>query len=520
MRARSVALDCGARRSVIGAFDLTPDGDLVLLDRAICAPVEGGTDAARMPPPQWATTGPVVVAPPAHRSLIKSVAVPPVKGEQRVQVIRFEAEQIVGGAWGEVVWDHVPAAAGAAEREMLAVMKLSVGEELCAGIERCGLVVDRIVPTGWALVHALRHNYPELKGPAVVVWIDGSTALLVRVEGAEVGMHLVGLPGMVRAPVHELALPKLGEAETEAAEPPSVPWLDRVAVEIARLLGGEGSGGAGQGEAEVFLGGDDGAGEQAVAGLAVRAAVRVNSFDALRRVRLGARASGSDTAAAQMGVVVGLALAARDQPGINLLPPARQRDNRFRGARGRWLVGAGAVVATLVVLMVWLRQERLGLLREGAVVAARLVPQRVAETAQREGERARAQLRQQLDALAAIRAARTGWLEWMADLQERLGTVEDVWLDSLEVRPSAATGGGSGGSVGGAEAPAEALRVAVTGRVLRRAGADPLGRVRRLRESLLASRFVAAVEEEKFDDTQPGLLRFGCTLVMKTEAPL
>ena len=514
MRARSVALDCGARRSVIGAFDLTPDGDLVLLDRAICAPVETGTDAERMQAPRWALPGPVVVAPSAHRTLIKAVAVPAVAGEQRAQVIRFEAEQLVGGAWGEVAWSHTPAAAGPAEREVVAVMKLAVAEELCAGIERCGLMVNRIVPTGWALVHALRHNYPDRAGPAVVVWIDGSTALLVRVERGDVAMRLVGLPGVVHLPVRELALPQSGMLEAAAVASPVVAWVDRVAVEIARLLGGEPAAGVEREEADVFLGGDDGAGAEAVALLAARAGVRVNSFDALRRVRLGGRASGADTAAAQMGVVVGLVLAAREKPGIDLLPPARVRENRFRGSRGRWAVMAAATAVLLLVLLVWLRQERLGLLREGEVVAARLVPQRVAEKAQREGERERTLLRQQLEGLAAIRAARTGWVEWLVDLQERLGVVEDLWLDSLAMRPPAAAAGG------GSDRPAEALRMAVTGCVLRRAGQDPLGRVRQLRASLLASRYVAAVEEERFDDSQPGLLRFGCTVVMNPEAPL
>ncbi len=516
MRARSLALDCGARRSVIGAFDLTPDGDLVLVERAICAPLGSGADPERMQAPHWALPGPVVVAPPAHLALLKAVAAPAVAGDQRAQVIRFEAEQMVGGAWGEVVWAHAPAAAGPAEREVVAVMKLAGAEELCAGVERCGLAVDRIVPTGWALVHALRHNYPDRAGPAVVVWIDGSTALLVRVERADVAMRLVGLPNMVHSPARELALPKAGAAATEAAEPPSVPWVDRVAVEIARLLGGEAAGGAGREEADIFLGGDDGADAAAVALLAVRAGLRVNSFDALRRVRLGPRAGGADTAAAQMGVVVGLALAARVDPGINLLPPGRQRENRFRSTRGRWLAGAAAVAALFMVLWFWLRQERLGRQREAEVVAARLVPQRVAEKAQREGEREVALLRQHLEALAAIRVARTGWVEWLVDLQERLGAVEDVWLDSLAVRPPVV----AGGAVGGTAEPAAALRVAMTGCVLRRAGTEPLGRVRRLRESLLASRFVAAVEEEKFDDTQPGLLRFTCTVVMKPEATL
>ncbi len=446
-------------------------------------------------------------------------------GAQREQVLGFEAGQIAGGALADVVWAHAPVSPGVVEREVVAVMKLAVGEGLCAEIGRWGLTVDRIVPAGWALVRALRHNYPEVVGPAVVVWIDGRTALLVRVERTDIAVRLVGLPGAGVAPDRPQVLATTADPKSESHEREAAPWLDRVAVELARMAGSGASAGAGQ--IDVFLGGDEGVGPGEVALLALRAAVRVTGFDALRRVRIGARASGADKVALQMGVVVGLALAAGDA-GIDLLPPARRRERSFRRVKGRWLGLAAVAVAGLLAALFVLRRERLGLEREASVVAARLVPQRVAEQKQREGERERALLRQQLDALAAIRAARSVWLDWLVDMQERLTQVEDVWLDSLAVRPQpaggpAAGGAGLGGSraVAGVEAaPAEGLRIAVTGRVLRRPGAEPLERVRRLREGLLASRFVAAVEDERFDDAQPGLLRFSCTLVMKPEVPL
>ena len=525
MRARSVALDCGASRSVVGAFDLTPDGDLVLLDCAISPSVEQGAGGERLPPPAWAKMGSVVVAPAAHRTLLKTVALPTAGGAKREQVLGFEAGQIAGGGLADAVWSHEPVSLGVAEREALAVMKLEVGESVCAEIGRWGLTVDRIVPAAWALVRALRHNYPEVVGPAVVVWIDGRAALLVRVERADIAVRLVGLPGAAPAPNRTQGVVTGVEPMAEQRERGHTPWLDRVTVELARLASGGESQGAAQ--LEVFLGGDDAAGPEAVAMLAARAAVRVSGFDALRRVRISARASGADRLALQMGVVVGLALEAGNRAGIDLLPPARRSEGRFRRARVWRLALAASVVVAMMVSLLLLRRERLALERESAVVAAWLAPQRVAEQRQRDGERERALLHQQMDALAAIRAARVGWLDWLVDLQERLTKAEDVWLESLEVSPSPAASAGSGGGLlgpgraaGTVEAASEGRRIVVTGRVLRRAGADPLERVRRLREGLMASRFVAAVENERFDDTQPGQLRFSCTLVMKPEATL
>ena len=515
---------------MVGVFDRTPDGDLMLVDHSFCSPLECGAEAVRIQFPELIAGGRLVVAPPAHRTLLKGIAVPPVTGAPRARVIGFEAEQMVGGGLAEAVWAHVPVSPGVPECAVVMAMKLAAAEELCAAVARGGPAVDRVVPAGWALVRALRHNYPELTRPAVVVWLAGRTALLVRVERTAVALRQVALPEVVRAaepaPARQGTMPE--EGPEEPVVPGNAPWVDRVAVELARLAGGTRTSGTETAAIEVFLGGDASVGPEAVAALATRVTVPVAGFDALRRVRLAPGIRGSDTMALQLGVVVGLALEALAGGTVNLLPPVRQREIRFRRRRGGWLAAAAAAVVLTLVSLLWLRQERLALRLEESVVAARLVPQRVAERGRKDGERERALLVQQLDALAALRAARTGWLEWFADLQERLTAVGEVWFDSLALRPSAvvtAAGGGRGGlrhpvALAGAEGPAAALRIAVTGGVLHREGTDPLGRVRRLRASLLASRFVAAVEDERFDDTQPGLLRFSCTLVMKPEVAL
>ena len=479
--------------------------------------------------PEWATRGRLIVAPPAYRTLLKCLGVPHVGGEQRTQVLRFEAEQLVGGTLAEAVWDHAPVAEGEAEREVVMVMKRAVADRLCAEVGRRGPVVDRIVPAGWALVLALRHNYPDLKKPAVVVWIDGRTVLLVRVERADVSMRLVGLPESVAEREPELvqvaanAAPREQPTARQAAS-----WLDRVAVEIARLVE-PAPGGPSTGTAEVFLGGD-GVEPGTVADLAARVAAPVNGFDALRRVRMERRAQTSDVAALRLGVVVGLALAARRPNEIDLLPPASRRERQFRQNRWRWLAAASAVVVALIVPLLWLRQARLARLDAAGVLEVNLWPKREAERGRMAAESAREQLRQHMETLAALRAARTGWSEWLADLQERLTQTEDVWIDSLAV-PSAsmaaATPAADGRRLFGHRETVDAtgqgpqpVRLVVTGSVLRRPGRDPLDRVRLLRELLLVSRFVAAVEDERFDDSQPGVLRFSCTVVMKPEAAL
>jgi type IV pilus assembly protein PilM len=125
-----------------------------------------------------------------------------------------------------------------------------------------------------------------------------------------------------------------------------------------------------------------------------------------------------------------------------------------------------------------------------------------------------AQLRtrqQQLEQVQAVHDRRFAWLQFFADLQDRLVKVEDVWLDSL--RPVAA----------GAGAP---LRLVVSGRMLDRANPlakvsqDTVTRVRVLFAELAKSPGVASVEGEHFDTSQPGVLRFDLVLVVDPAHPL
>ena len=51
-------------------------------------------------------------------------------------------------------------------------------------------------------------------------------------------------------------------------------------------------------------------------------------------------------------------------------------------------------------------------------------------------------------------------------------------------------------------------------------GVDFNRRMHRLLGTLTASPFVAAIENERYDISQPGILRFEFTLVIKPERPL
>jgi type IV pilus assembly protein PilM len=109
-----------------------------------------------------------------------------------------------------------------------------------------------------------------------------------------------------------------------------------------------------------------------------------------------------------------------------------------------------------------------------------------------------------------VRHRRVGWLQLLGDLEQRMNRVEDVWLDKLSVIPMSGEG---------------PLRLAVSGRVLdqdhlNKGSVVTFQRIKTLAEALLESPFVEAIEEERFDRSQPGVLVFDWVLVMDAARPL
>jgi len=155
-------------------------------------------------------------------------------------------------------------------------------------------------------------------------------------------------------------------------------------------------------------------------------------------------------------------------------------------------------------------------------------------------ERADAELRQQLEPLAALESdlrqtldtlattdaqlarlqdlthRRENWHHFLADLQARLVAVEDVWLDTMTMdRRTVAA------DTAAAPIPVHELRL--RGRLLDRE--NPLDRaspamrqrIHTLLRSLGDSPFVQAVSKPRFDPSQPGMLGFECTLTLNPE---
>jgi type IV pilus assembly protein PilM len=185
------------------------------------------------------------------------------------------------------------------------------------------------------------------------------------------------------------------------------------------------------------------------------------------------------------------------QSTLNLLPPSRRQVVTSR-QRLPWLIAAA--VLTLGVMLpplIHFRAVTNEARKKAAAIERELAPLRERDMRIRAAEE--------------LQERRTSWLGLLGGLQERLARVEDVWLEKLQP------------TTGAAGAP---LRLVVAGRLLDRS--SPLARpspeaYRRataLLSSLVDSPFVAAVESERFDRSQPGVLKFEFVLVTESTRPL
>jgi type IV pilus assembly protein PilM len=198
-------------------------------------------------------------------------------------------------------------------------------------------------------------------------------------------------------------------------------------------------------------------------------------------------------------------------PTVNLLPARLRRQAGIRRRRA-WLMAAAAI-ATLAPLPVIFHYQALAdtARAKTAAIESAIAPIRLRETRNRAALAELAMLREQAAQLHDVELRRTAWQGLLADLQDRLVRVEDVWFERLQTIP-----------------PTEGrpLKLALSGRMLdktnplAKVSPETYARVQSLLEGLAASPYVAAVESERFDNSQPGILKFDFVLVTDAARPL
>ena len=570
---RVLAVDIGASHVACGVFTAGATGRLVLQQFALEAHSSDATHEAR-----WGTDiaqslgavaartklgGSASLAVPGHLALTKFIKTPSLAKEKRVKIIAFEAAENIPYPLDEVVWDHLVVADDEFDLEvMLAAAKFEAMQTLCGAADSAGFPADRAVPAGLALRHAFRYNYPEVVESVIVINIGARSTNLLFCEGDRFYLRTIPLAGnaVTQAIVDELRI-DFSQAETLKvqvlsghsdlpAASPSRAAVQRAAAAFITKLGLEVTRSAvnvrrhtgGEAPVALYLTGGGSLINELPAVLGEKLKVPAHRYEALRNVEISgnARAAGAESSPALLADLVGLAtqLVVKKETEASLLPPSVTEAIAFRKQQPIYVLAAVLGVLALVPPIVYFHQVASDRIEHVSRVDGQLMPLRAIQTRNEDNVRQIEEAKKQIAAYRAAYDTKSNWINFFSDLQNRLVKIEDVWLEKVQVmRPAAPEPGAEPPPVDPAAPPpadgsapatpaAPPLRMTLSGRLLdvtnpqSKVSAEARQRVQQLLASFTGSQFIASVENEKFDNSQNGLLRFDFTLVINPKKTL
>ncbi len=529
---RATILDLGASRTAFGVFS-RKSGRLRLEQYAVeTLSTAAGSDDNWLENTAAAllalrrrvkAPGSVVLVLPAHLVLTKLIKTPRVEPAKRERVLHFEAGQSIPFALPDVIWDSVVAGESNAGLDvLLAAVKRDAVEQICRVIQETGFVPQYILPSSLATLAGYRLQHAGKIKPSLVLNLGARSTTLFLAEAKRFVTRTLSLGG--NSITQQIA--ENQDCDAEAAE--SIKLSDRsasltagametlatrLAQEITRTVLHFRRQSDLENPEIVYLTG----GGARLAGLdealAAKLKIPVDRLDLLGAIEIARGASDAGEHELMLADLVGAAATQllRDQAALNLLPPRLRRQDSLR-RRQPWLMAAAVLtVAALIPPLVHFRSVTGQAQRKTATIERELAPLRERDARNRASLQQLGELKQQIAQLQGVYDRRTGWLNLLADLQDRLVRVEDVWLEKLQVTPAA-----SG-------AP---LKLVISGRMLdktnplSKVSPETFNRVKALLASIVDSPYVATVEGERFDNDQPGILKFDFVLVTDPARPL
>jgi type IV pilus assembly protein PilM len=452
--------------------------------------------------------GPVTLLLPAQMCLTKFIKLPTVEAAQRQKILQFEAAQNIPYALAEVVWDSVVVNEAPTELEvLLAAAKFEILDPLCAAVQQAGFEPARVVPSSFATLAGFKLLAGNNGAGFLGLNLGSQATTLVLCESTRFALRTFALgldDSAEAAPNGKLVGPERLES-----------FRIRLLQEVTRsLLHFQWRSGMSK-PAHAYLAGSEASVPGLVGALAGKLKVPVQMADVRSIVDFTGSVAGGDEAANAAALIdlIGAASAQFDpaQPMVNLLPPAMHERASYRKRRP-WLMAAAMLATTILIPpLLHFRALRDEAIKKSIAVERELAPVRALDRRNSENLRRLAELKVDLQLYRETRERRSSWLRLLAGLQDRLGQVEDVWLDNLQLAPSTID---------------EPTRLLIAGRMLDRAhplakvSPEIFSRVKVLLTRLADLPGVSAVESERFDNQTAGLLKFNFVVVTHSRRPL
>ncbi len=509
-------VDCGASRTSVAVFSRSRNGRLRLERHATFAfSGEAGQEGnwlqhtsealvalrARVNP-----VGPVVVVLPPHLTLMKMLSTPRVEKAKREKIISFEGQQSIPYPLTDVVWDRMISGENPLGFNiLLCAAKLEILDPLCAASATAGFTPSLLLPSVLALAAGYRGLQPEQLWPTLLINVGARSTALVLLDKNGFQARSLSLGG--------------GGANDADRSQATETLANRLAHEITRTLIYFGRPITPENPLRLMLTG----GATQLPGLAGLVAkqlnIAVDPLNVLGGIEVGGktedfnRAENRSTVADLIGGAV-LQLGA-GQPVFNLLPPRLRAQAGRQRLRPRLAIAAALAVMLLVPVLVHERQLLATAHAQNVALDRELAPLRLTASRHQEHQQRRTAAQRQQDAWQKIDEARTGWLRFLGEMQNKFVQTGDVWLERMQLASAPA------GSEPAKPANGQPVRIAFAGLMRPKAGVESNARdenyqrIRRLLESITEVSSVAAVEGERFEPAPAGQLRFEFVVVLK-----
>jgi Tfp pilus assembly PilM family ATPase/Tfp pilus assembly protein PilN len=456
---------------------------------------------------------------PGHLVLTKLVRLP-------VDTTGFSAADHIPLPLDEVIWER----RDLADRGVfLVAARRTALESLCRAVEGAGFEIQQVVPAGVTLPVLLHSCHAAGEALLVSIGARSTSVVLGRGEQSLVRTIQCGGNTVTRAIATDLEI-EFGRAEKlkcevsggtsglpadsalrAAVRCASRAFAERLGGEVRPTLAHWQHGLEPRSPVQAYLtgGGADLAG--LADDLAEELGVPVARFDLRCRIEPDAARGIENVSAEMTGLAAGLLL--QRVTFVQLLSPPIRRAIAARRREPVLLGTALLLVAAGCLALLHVRRGALAAASEAARAEAEARVLHAEQAKRADLLRQLSAVKQRADTLRSVGEARTGWAEFLGELQAGLAATEGAWLDRLEVVPPTGTEANPG------------RRLGLSGRLLelRAPGANAsraFERASSLLTRLRGLRFVAAIENQRFEPAANGLLRFEVTLVLNPEARL
>ncbi|MEM9159443.1 MAG: pilus assembly protein PilM, partial [Verrucomicrobiota bacterium] len=491
---------------------------------------------------------------PGHLALTKYLKIPRTTEKKRQKIVAYEARQNIPYPMNEVTWDDCPVQEDDLDFEtVISAAKTDLVEALSLYGREAKMDPEQIEPAFISLLNGFRFNYPEASGCILLLSVGAKSTDLIYIDEGRFYSRNVAIGGnAVSQEVSDaLGIPfedadalkveglrgdELPDLEKGAFETAVANFRQRLSVEIIRTTAIFKRQGYENAPQRVYLTGGGTLLPKLEETLSDQLSVPVERYDPLKKVRVDSLRSREnvDTDKAFLGDAIGMAIGRflPDACCLNLIPQSLIRQRKFTRQKPFYLV-AGLVASAAAALPVVSSTIEIGAYeQENLNLVEQIEPLGKINKEIHEKREAIDKLRKVVESSAGIADSRSNWLLFLNDVQERMLSVEDVWLDRVEVlrndeQKSVGTRFDQRNNRSSKrDTDHEIVRLRLEGRLIdvrnpmSKVSPDSYSRVKALLDSFKRSAFIAQLEDERFDNAVPGILKFNFTLVVNPERPL